>query len=84
MELNGEDYAIIFVLGSLFGTTTLVISDLSRVLFKTPLCLSPLSLKNFFKSVILNGGTITAIAFVDDVFKVSDKIKNFLHENKII
>ena len=72
-ELDLKDYAVIFLMASLFGTTTLVISDLSRVLFNTPLCLSPLSLKNILKTIILNGGTMTTIVLLAETFGISEK-----------
>ena len=72
-NLDPKDFAIIFLLGSAFGTTTLIVSELSRVLFNAPLCLTPLSLKNILKTIILNGGTITSIVLIADAFGISEK-----------
>ena len=72
-KLEPKDFGIIFLMGSAIGTTTLLISELSRVLFKVPLSISPLSLKNLFKTIILNGGTITTIVFIGDALGISEK-----------
>ena len=72
-KLDVKDFAVIFLMASLFGTTTLVISDISRVLFNTPLCLSPLSLKNIIKTCILNGVTMTTIVLIAEALGISEK-----------
>ena len=71
--MNAKDFAVIFLMASLFGVTTLIISDLSRVLLNTPLCVSPLSLKNIFKTMILNGGTMTSIVLLAEALGISEK-----------
>ena len=72
-NLGPKEFAIIFLMGSAFGTTTLLISELSRLIFKAPLCISPLSLKNFLKTIILNGGTITSLVLILDALGLSEK-----------
>lgn len=88
MALTNLNYAVIFLLGPLFGTTTLVISELSRVSLGIPLCFSPISLKNVLKTSLLNGGTITLIALEEENLNIiettGNKIKEFLMEHKII
>ena len=71
-KLDAKDFAVIFLLASSFGITTLLISELSRLIFKTPLCLSPLSLKNIFKTIILNGGTMTTIVLLGEALGISE------------
>ena len=72
-KLNLKEFAIIFLLGSAFGTTTLLISEMSRLLFKVPLYLSPISIKNLFKTWFINGGTITGLVLILDTFGISEK-----------
>ena len=68
-----KEFVVIFFMASAFGTTTLLISELSRVLFNVPLCLHPISIKNILKTCLLNGGTITGIVLIADAFGITEK-----------
>ena len=66
-------FAVIFLMGSAFGTTTLLISELSRVLLNVPLYLHPISIKNILKTWFINGATITGIVLIADAFGITEK-----------
>ena len=87
-KLELKDYATIFFLGALFGTTTLMISELSRITLGIPQCFSPISFKKILKTSLLNGGTITLIMLEEDnlaiIQRTKQKIGDLLRENKII
>ena len=72
-DLDPKDFAIIFLLGSGFGTTTLVVSEISRLLFNVPLYLHPISIKNILKTWFINGGTLTSIVLIAHFLGISEK-----------
>ena len=71
--LDPKDFAVIFLMGSMFGTTTLLISELSRLLINVPLYLHPISIKNILKTWFINGATITSIVLIADAFGITEK-----------
>ena len=65
-KLDLKGISLVFLLGSAFGTTTLLISELSQVLFRVPLYLSPISIKNILKTWFINGGTLAGLVLISD------------------